>query len=93
MGKMNEKFTEEMDEQRGAPTDADYQDYLYHQDKKGEIDNDDCCGNNCHCEPATQEEIEKNNKAWWDSMTEDQKSKLIHEFDLSNNFFNFNKKS
>jgi hypothetical protein len=83
MGKMKEKFIDEMNEHDfGSPSDADYHDYLYHQDRKGEIDNEDD-----HIS-VSQEEVENNHKAWWDSLTDEQKEKLFREFKAATNFFN-----
>lgn len=73
MGKMKEKFIDEMDGYDfGAPSDADYQDYLYHQNST----------------PAGKEEMDRDNQAWWDSLTEVQKEKLFSESKAAADFFN-----
>ena len=83
MGKMKEKFIDEMNgHDFGSPSDADYQDYLYHQDKKGEIDNEDD-----HI-PVNQKEVENNHKTWWDSLTDEHKEKLFYEYKSADDFFN-----
>ena len=76
MGKMKEKFIEEMNENLSHPSDADYQDYIHHQNSTS----------------AGKEEMERDNQAWWDSLTNDQKEKLFYETKAAADFFN-NKES
>ena len=41
----------------------------------------DCCDGSCHCEgePATQEEVQAQHDAWWNSLTEEQKQQLYND--------------
>ena len=47
------------------------------------------CNNDCPCkgEPATQEEVQSNHDAWWNSLTDEQKQQLYDDkekaFELS----------
>ena len=81
MGKMKDKFTEEQErlvnEAVKAFMDDDYQLEEYYASMKSE----DCCSNNCYCEDesVTQEEVQANHDAWWNSLTEEQKQKLYEE--------------
>ena len=79
MGKMKEEFLnnrekEIIQEAIDAFMDDDYQLEEYYASMKPE----DCCGGSCHCkgEPATQEEVQAQHDAWWNSLTEEQKQKL-----------------
>ena len=85
---MKEKFMEE--QERSLISDAvdafmddDYQLEEYYASIKPE---DDCCGGDCHCkgESATQEEVQANHDAWWDSLTNKQKQQLFHDKTESN---------
>jgi len=73
MGKMKELFIQQRNEQMTDMSDAEYQDWLKSQD--------DCCGNDCHCEgeSATQEEVQANHDAWWASLTDEQKQQLYDD--------------
>ena len=82
MGKMKEEFLnnrekEIIQEAIDAFMDDDYQLEEYYASMKSE----DCCSNNCHCEDesVTQEEVQANHDAWWNSLTEEQKQKLYEE--------------
>jgi len=73
MGKMKELFIQQRNEQMTDMSDAEYQDWLKSQD--------DCCGNDCHCEgeSATQEEVQAEHDAWWNSLTDEQKQQLYND--------------
>jgi len=73
MGKMKELFIQQRNEQMTDMSDAEYQDWLKSQD--------DCCGNDCHCEgeSATQEEVQAEHDAWWNSLTDEQKQQLYDD--------------
>ena len=82
MGKMKEEFLNDREkdiiqEAIDAFMDDDYQLEEYYASMKPE----DCCGGSCHCEgePATQEEVQAQHDAWWNSLTEEQKQKLYEE--------------
>ena len=71
MGKMKELFIQQRDEEISNMSDAEYQDWLNSQE--------DCdCNDDCPCkgESATQEQVETNHDAWWDSLTDEQKQQL-----------------
>ena len=82
MGKMKELFMQQMEEQRSNMSDAEYQDRLNSQE--------DCdCNDDCPCkgESATQEQVESEHDAWWNSLTDEQKQQLYDDkekaFELS----------
>ena len=82
MGKMKELFMQQMEEQRSNMSDAEYQDWLHSQE--------DCdCNDDCPCkgESATQEQVESEHDAWWNSLTDEQKQQLYDDkekaFELS----------
>jgi len=94
MGKMKEEFLnnreqEIIQEVIDAFMDDDYQLEEYYASLKPE---DDCCGNNCHCEgeSPTQEEVDKNWNDWWDSLSEMDKEKLYNEQKEAEEYFNNN---
>ncbi len=75
MGKMKEEFMKMQTEGYfDNMSDAEYQDWLNSQ-------KDDCCGGDCHCkgESATQEEVQAEHDAWWDSLTDEQKQQLYND--------------
>ena len=78
MGKMKDKFLEDqekaLNDAVNAFMDDDYQLEEYYTSLKPE----DCCGGDCHCteEPVTQEDVQAQHDAWWNSLTEEQKQKL-----------------
>jgi len=79
MGKMKEEFLnnrekEIIQEAIDAFMDDDYQLEEYYTSMKPE----DCCGGSCHCEgeSVTQEEVQAQHDAWWNTLTEEQKQQL-----------------
>ena len=70
---MKELFIQQRNEQMTDMSDAEYQDWLKSQD--------DCCGDDCHCEgeSATQEDKISEHDAWWNSLTDEQKQQLCEE--------------
>tara|TARA_B110000902_G_C13913838_1_gene439354 strand:+ start:315 stop:626 length:312 start_codon:yes stop_codon:yes gene_type:complete len=81
MGKMKEEFMKQQERNMisdavDAFMDDDYQLEEYYASIKPE---DDCCGGDCHCkgESTTQEEVQENHNAWWDSLTDEQKQQLF----------------
>ena len=80
MGKMKEKFLEDQEKALQEAIDAfmddDYQLEEYYLSMKSE----DCSGNceECECDdkPATQEEVQAEHDAWWNSLTDEQKQQL-----------------
>ena len=81
MGKMKEKFLEDQEKAIQDAVDAfmddDYQLVEYYASMKPE----DCCGGGCHCEgeSVTQEEVQAQHDAWWNSLTEEQKQQLYND--------------
>ena len=71
---MKELFIQQRDEEISNISDAEYQDWLNSQ-------KDDCCGGDCHCEgeSATQEEVQAEHDAWWNSLTDEQKQQLYND--------------
>ena len=96
MGKMKEIFMEQQEQERlireaveaFMDDDWQYQEYLKTQGKaisqKCKGDCDEC---QCEGESATQEEVQANHDAWWDSLTDEQKQQLYDDkekaFELS----------
>ena len=79
---MKELFIQQRVEEIANMSDAEYQDCRKSQD-------DDCCGGDWHCEgeSTTQEEVQANHDAWWNSLTDEQKQQLYNDkekaFELS----------
>ena len=68
---MKEIFIQQRDEEISNMSDAEYQDYIKSQEE--------CeCNDDCPCkeESATQDQVETNHDAWWDSLTDEQKQQL-----------------
>ena len=86
MGKMKEKFMEEQERlireavEAFVDDDWQYQEYL---NSLGKSISQKCNGNcdECQCggKPATQEEVQANHDAWWDSLTDEQKQQLYND--------------
>jgi hypothetical protein len=76
MGRMKDKFLE--DQQREMDmTDYEYSEYLYKMSKEWALKAPDCgCNPDCGCESVSQMESQANHDAWWDSLTNDQKTQM-----------------
>ena len=70
MGKMKEIFTQQMEDEIIGMSDAEYQDYLHSAARDTYTDTDE------NGEPATQEQVESEYDAWWNSLTDEQKQQL-----------------
>ena len=80
MGKMKEKFIEEMEKSIQdaiyAFADDDFQMEEYYQSMQS------CdCNNDCPCkgEPVSMEETQKLHDDWWNSLTDEEKNQLYNE--------------
>ena len=70
MGKMKELFIQQMNERATDMSDAEYQDHLHSAAFDSYTDTDE------NGEPATQEQVETEHDAWWNSLTDEQKQQL-----------------
>ena len=70
---MKELFMQQMDEQMSNMSDAEYQDHLHSASFDSYTDTDE------NGEPATQEQVESEHDAWWNSLTDEQKQKLYDD--------------
>ena len=73
MGKMKELFIQQMNERIADMSDAEYQDHLHSAARDTYSDTDE------KGEPATQEQVESEHDAWWNSLTDEQKQQLFKE--------------
>ena len=60
---MKELFMQQINEHFNNMSDAEYQDWLHSQGQK----------------PVTQEEVQAQHDAWWNSLTDEQKQHLFKE--------------
>ena len=75
MGKMKEEFMKMQTEGYfDNMSDAEYQDWLNSQECNGDCDKCQCEG-----ESATQEEVQAEHDAWWNSLTDEQKQQLYND--------------
>ena len=84
MGKMKEEFLnnrekEIIQEAIDAFMDDDYQLEEYYASMEPKECNGDCDSCQCSTEPVTQEEIQAQHDAWWNSLTEEQKQQLYND--------------
>ena len=89
---MKEIFTQQMEDEIIGMSDAEYQDHLHSAafdsytdtDENGEpitqeitgIPNGNTMSDTDDGEPATQEQVESEHDAWWNSLTDEQKQQL-----------------
>jgi len=77
MGKMKEIFTQQMEDEIIGMSDAEYQDHLHSAARDTYTDTDE------NGEPATQEQVESEHDAWWNSLTDEQKQELYSDQEKS----------
>ena len=78
---MKEIFTQQMEDEIIGMSDAEYQDHLHSAARDTYTDTDE------NGEPVTQEQVESEHDAWWNSLTDKQKQQLYDDkekaFELS----------